>query len=141
MIKLKNETNELNNEQINDNEYCNCLTDVNSEVNFNTLLLNKTIFKYSIRRNELCSKCKNINICHAYINRIRTKLMKLEYQSSTYKENINFNPNVELDIKTIKLNCTSVKLSSNKSKSKNKELIRRIERMNLNNEEIKVLTL
>ena len=121
MTKCKSE---LNNElELN---YNTCLTNINSNYNFNTLLLTQTIFKYNINKNQLCNKCNNINICSQYINKTRTKLIKLEHSSSTYKQYNIHNTNTILNIKTIKLNTTSVQLTSNKSKSKNKQLINKL---------------
>lgn len=145
-----NTTKELNNQQNYNNQYINnnnklifnsCLSNINKQPNFITLLLNKTIYKYNLHHNKLCTKCTNFNTCFQYINKLKHKL--LNFNTNTYISTpyTNFNNNSELNIKTIKLNTNSVTLTSTKTKSKNIKLIHKLQYIKRTNKQIPILTL
>lgn len=87
-------------------------------------------YEYELKSD--CVKCRRESICRKYIYRLnirtdlRLKIKKVISDDDKYKD-------------ILKLNCEYVYLGKKRSKSKNKELIRRIEDMKRNGEEIKVL--
>ena len=85
-----------------------------------------------IIRKEVKRYCNRKSICEKYIYRMNIR-SDLKKRSKIVKSNN--------DKDILKLNCEYVYLRKKRSKSKNKELIKRIEEMNFNNEEIKVLSI
>lgn len=130
-------TKELNNEL----EYDNCLVNINNEVNFITLLLNKNLFSYNIHNNSKCKVCMNEEVCNNYVSQLKKKILNMNREDVYSTRIINMNRVTETYKDILKLNCDNVTLTSKRNRTNNKELRRRIEQMNLNKEEIKVLSI
>ena len=89
--------------------------------------------------NNSKSICKKYLTCKLYIEQINSKVFVTNIQKNEVKKSSKLITKQETEV--LKLLSPYIRLTSRKSKSRNKQLIRRIEQMNLNNEEIKTITL
>ncbi len=124
-----------------EDEYCSCLVDMNKEVNFITLLLNKNLFSYNLHDNSKCKVCMNEEVCNNYVSQLKKKILNMNRKDVYSTRIINMNRVTETYKDILKLNCETVILTSKRNRTNNKELRRRIEQMNLNKEEIKVFSI
>ena len=132
---------EVKKKMIIEDEYCSCLVDMNSEVNFISLLLNKSLFKYNVRDNSKCILCKNEDVCNDYVSRLKKKILNMNRRSVFGNKIVKKNYDYDDYKDVLKLNCDYVILKSKRNVNRNVELRRRIENMKLNKEEIKVLSI
>lgn len=112
------ESNKVNSYNV-DNKYCDNL-------NMIELLCNEDIFSYNIYNNCICIKCMNIIKCRDYINKLRMRLINMNFVDDKESKRVINSKNVykmkDDELSIIKLNYDIIIKSDKVKKIKKKYL-------------------